>query len=1114
MLRSFLLPNLLQLLIALTLFSLPIPQGILWAQQDTGTLTGTVKDASGAAVPGVSLTITNVDTNQSFKTTTNESGFYAIPFLRPGRYSVNAEKSGFKTLVRSGIVVQVNQVAVADVTLELGALTQKVEVTAQLPLLHPSDVTLGDVIGESQVKSLPLNGRNFVQLLTLSAGVAPGSQEEGTLSSRRGTTAVTINGNNTLASDYLLNGIDNNETTIQGIVIFPPIDAIQEFKVQTAASSVEFGRNSGGQVNVTLKSGTNHFHGDAFEFFRSRNLDARNFFDNPNFPNPEFILNQFGGTAGGPIIRDRTFWFGDYQGSRIRQGQSFLLTVPTARMRQGDLAELGPAIFDPKTFDPATNTRQQFKGNVIPPDRLSNAAQNLIAVQYPLPNLPGTSNNLSFNPVRVADSDAFDLRGDHRISDRDTVSASESFSDFRSGETVFAATVVPNSLFGNTSVLNTDPTTNRGELATFSWNHIFSPTAVNNFRAGFTRINEVSLNRLADIKAADRVGIPGVNDPRFAFTNGLPQIGISGFSSIGELSFLPFISRINTFQFIDDLTVVRGNHTVKFGMDVRRRQFNFLQPPSQRGIFSFTGAFTNNPASPGGTGSGLGDFLLGLPLTSSQEVKVSSTNGQRSTEWAWWAGDTWKLTPKLTLDYGLRYELTSPRTEVYDRQSNFDPLVPGGAFRVASLSAPPCGRALRCFDHSDFAPRFGIAYQANDKTVVRSAYGIFYDVTGFNGFQGTIFSLFQNPPFTVGQNIINSTTRPTNRLEDGFPPIQLPVPVTSGGLVLPNAVPGFTFSGRFQDYRLKTPYAQTWHFTIERQVTPDLLLSAAYVGTKGTRVLQNLGINQPRPGPGPVAPRRPFPGFADINEEAAAGRSTYHSLQMKAEQRFSHGLAFLSAWTYSKALGDCPGQGGCRAQDFTNRRAEKGPTDFDVRHRSVTSFTWDLPFGNGSKYLSGATGALGKVAEGWQFGGIMTFQSGTAFTPTLATAVSNTAGTDRPNRVCNGRLAERTASLWFNPACFKAQDSLTFGNSGVGILTGPSTREFDLTFHKNTYYSKNENRFVQFRAEFFNIFNTPQFNNPNASIGSPGAGKISSAGNKEKFIRTERQIQFALKFFW
>src|SRR5438093_4521753 len=388
-----------------------VMQPVAWAQKDTGTITGTARDRTGAVVPGVAITVTHTQTNISFETITGATGTYTVPALRVGEYVVTAQLTGFKKEMRRGIVLQVNQVAVVDLTLEVGEVSDIAEVTLAAPLIQTQSATLGDVVDEKQVKELPLNGRNFVQLLTLTAGATPAISRTaqasgGSLSSVRAPSAVQINGQTNLATNFLLDGIDNMETSIGGIIIFPPIDAIQEFKVQTATSDAEFGVTGGGQVNVTTKSGTNAFHGNLFHFLRNEALDAKNFFDRPDAPIPPFKLNQFGFTAGGPIQRNRTFWFGDYEGSRIRQGQTFVLTVPTGRMREGDFAELGRTIFDPMTYNSGTNARQPFPQNRMPLQRQSEAARRLIDAQYPLPNLPGTGNNFIYNPIRPSNQDA------------------------------------------------------------------------------------------------------------------------------------------------------------------------------------------------------------------------------------------------------------------------------------------------------------------------------------------------------------------------------------------------------------------------------------------------------------------------------------------------------------------------------------------------------------------------------------------------------------------------------------------------------------------------------------------------------------------------------------
>jgi hypothetical protein len=685
-----------------------------------------------------------------------------------------------------------------------------------------------------------------------------------------------------------------------------------------------------------------------------------------------------------------------------------------------------------------------------------------------------------------------------------------SFSDFDAGLTISPRPVLPSRVLGIDKARDTDPSTIRNHFVAASNTHTFLPNLINETRAGYTRFDQVSINRLADIPAAELLGIRNLNRPDLPFTNGLPQIGIAGFSTIGEITFLPYFNVINTYQFINTLTWVKGRHTFRFGGDIRRRQFNYFQPPQQRGNFSFTGVFTNNPPSPGNSGSGLGDFLLGLPATSSQEAKLNSLTGQRSTEASWFMTDTWQVTPRLTFNLGLRYELTTPRYEVADRQSNFDLGVPGGGFRVASADGP-FGRGMKITDRNDLAPRFGLAYKLSQRTVIRSSYGIYYDITGSNRFQGTIFALIQNPPYTSGQNIINSQTQPTNRLEDGFPALT-PVPVTNG-VVGPNAVPGFVFAGRWQDPNTRTTYVQQWQFTMQRELGANLVFDAAYVGSKTAKFFVNLGVNDALPGPGAVAARRPYPGFANINGQANAGSASHNALQLTIKKRYSSGLNLLSSYTWGKTLGDFAGEGS-KAQNFYDRSTERGRLNWDIRHRMVTSINYELPFGKGKIFLADARGIAGKVVEGWSLGGIVNLYSGEAATVALVTPTANTGLGSRADAVagCKLRLDQRTPNRWFNTACFSTPPQFTYGNAGVNTVDGPGTKQFDLSLLKITRLG--ERRYFQFRAEFFNAFNTPQFNVPNTTFGSPAFGQISGAGVPVTFARTSRQVQLALKFFW
>jgi hypothetical protein len=481
--------------------------------------------------------------------------------------------------------------------------------------------------------------------------------------------------------------------------------------------------------------------------------------------------------------------------------------------------------------------------------------------------------------------------------------------------------------------------------------------------------------------------------------------------------------------------------------------------------------------------------------------------GQRQIEAGWYVQDSWRMTRKLTLTYGLRYELYTPRKEVADRQANFDPTVPRGAVVLAGPDAP-CGRALRCTDYKDFAPRMGFAYQVSPKFVVRGAYGFFYDDYAVHGFGGTSGLMYQ-PPFTWSSSITTPITAPTNRLEDGIPPV-ITIPVTNGK-VLP--VAGVLYTTTYQNPYGKNAYVQQRNFTVENQLTKDLALTASYVGNKGTRLMYRSDLNQALPGPGDVQSRRPFPAWPQITSMFHEAQSSYNGLQVKAQQRMAHGFLFLAGYTYAKSMDDGKGEGSVH-QSAYNRKADRARSDWDVTHRFVYSSTYELPFGHGKRFASSMGGAGSKLLEGWNINAILQLSSGLPFTPSLATPVANTGTSSRPNRIGSGVLSNRTPNLWFDPTAFTTPALYSFGNDGRNILTGPGTHQIDVNFAKTTYLSKEQTRFLQLRVECFNLFNTPQFNQPNASIGSPTVGTISSAGDPANFTRTSRQIQLALKFYF
>ena len=1086
----------------LTLISAPfiaaLSSELMFAQGEDGTVVGTVSDPSGAAVPGASVVIKNEQTGVTISVATDESGRYASPPLRPGAYTLSVEKQGFNRAVQS-IQLDVNQHARVNFDLHVGQVTESVEVRATAPLLETQSAALGNVRTTKAINDLPLNGRNFVQLFHIAAGVIPvggGPTLGASASNQLGVMGGSVNGARASNNDFRFDAIQSQDTDQNVLVFLPPVDAIQEFKVQTNSMDASFGRNGGATVNLVMKSGTNRLRGTAYEFLRNSALDARNFFDQER---PPFKLNQFGGSVGGPIRRDRTFFFGDYQGTRIRQAQTFVTTLPIVAFRNGDFSRLPLRIFDPATTQPDPNSpgrviRDAFPNNMIPSARF-NATGKKLADLYPLPNLPGDSivNNFLFNPARRANIDQFDGRVDQRFGDRDSAFGRYSFSDTRA----FNPSSLPAPALGAGPRFPGNNTT-RGQQLVLSNVHTFAPNKIYEARFGFSRLHILNQGELLGTNLADKLGIPGINiEPRFS---GLGPIGVGGFIGLGEDSFTPVLKVTNNFEFIQQFSYVRGRHSFKFGYDLGRRQFNQQSPSFPEGTFSFSGQFTQNPASASGTGSGLADMLLGLP--SSARLDIEPVFGHRRWEHAWYANDDVRLRRKLTLNLGLRYEIITPLSEAFDREGSLVPEL-RNVFRVKTSQLP--GHTVTTPNYGNFAPRVGLAYSLDAKTAVRAGYGVFYSAPGIAS--GRLPS--KTPP-VAGNFSINNDTLTTN--------LNTVVPVSTG---FPLVRPGvFDPTGRdfkFSPRHNPDAYVQQWNLNLERDLGLNTLLTLAYVGSRGLHLYVFPNVNQPVPGPGPIASRRPFPNLANADGAHNAADSIYHSLQVTVEKRFSNGLSFLSAYTYSHAIDDASQDTGGGPQDARCLRCDRGNADFDIRHRYVLSWSYELPFGQGRKYLS-SMGSVGQLLlGGWQLNGIETFMTGPYFTPGSAqNTLGAGVGGQRPDQIANGNLpdSQRTLNRWFDTSAFRTPPPFKFGNAGRNILEGPGTAAADLSIFKDFPIGRREGSRLQFRVEFFNLPNSPQFNSPNATVGGPGAGRISSAGDAFFFQRTSRQIQFALKYYF
>lgn len=1053
-----------------------------FAQVEQGVISGTVSDSSGARVAGARVVITNLETNVVSHTETGVSGHYRSIPLRGGRYSVAAEATGFKRAVRSGITLEIQQEAVVNLVLEVGAVTEEVTVTADVPLLQTTEASRGEVIDNRKIVDLPLNGRNYLQLGLLTAGTnvpPPGARFGGFSAS-----GMRVSHNN-----YLLDGMDNNSNqhagqSRTGEVIRPSIDAIQEFKVQTSNYSAEFGRNVGAVVNATIKSGSNEFHGGLFEFLRNEKFDAKNFFDDPDDPVPPLKRNQFGGFIGGPILHNRTFFFFDYQGTYERRSGTAQTTIPTPAEAKGDFSNSiynrRPAsIFDPDTYNAVTNARQPFPNNVIPASRIDKAGGNIAAL-YPTPNRSGPINNYFTNPLTKETTNQFDVRIDHNFGANDFVYGRYSHQNYEE----LNPQTLPGAAY--TGGVKHD---NWGRSFVISHTHIFSPTLFQNLKVGYNRLDTLrSLPISGDLN-------PGLGIDGTAAIDGMAQFNITGFQNLG-FSNTPQHGDSQTRQLTYDLSWLKNRHSIKAGANLNWVQAPHTQAFQSKGVFHFDGKFSRQTSNNSG-GNPFADVLLGYPFRT--EISSVAYGAQRRRLDAFYVQDDYRVNDRLTLNLGLRWEYIGPWFEKYNHYANFDLdsrsgtpqllLATDGSIQDRSTLSP---------DYNNFAPRIGIALRVTDRTVVRSGYGIYYGGVTHIGDR----YLHCSPPFFFNSPISTDGIHPVVILEQGVPP----------GATTSNVSNLQTIS---QDRRNRNPYAQNWNFTIERQMTRDLSMELAYAGTKGTRLIQRFDGNAPPPGPGNINLRRPYtfvdvPGLgivtplSDTFRREFSGNSTFHSFQFKTEKRFSSGLSFLTSYMWSKTISDSRGgadAGGTApvgVQNPYNLRAEKSLADEHFAHRFVGSVNYDLPWGRGRMFLRDMPAALDAVIGGWAIGGITTMHTGRRVNIGVRGNPANT-GSRNPNRpnVVPGEEIQlddgvRSLQRWFNTEAFVANAPFTFGNAARNLVEGPGRVNFDLAAYKG--FAIRENMRLQFRGEFFNAMNTPAFGAPGSNLGTGQFGVISGAG--------------------
>jgi len=1083
--------------------------------QTQAEITGEVTDTAGAVVPGVLVTVTNEGTNVARQAVTNSTGTYSFPSLLPGTYRLRAERSGFQSVVRSGIALQVQQVARIDFRLEVGQITETINVSAAAALLATENATTGTVIENRRIEDLPLDGRNFLQLVALSPNVAYGfgnaGQQVSIQGGQRSTQNISIAGQRSEFNHYTLDGIENTDNNFNSYLFLPSIDALEEFKVQTGIYPAEFGRNVS-QVNVSTKAGTNAFHGALFEFFRNSKMDANDFGFTTTAPvkNP-FVRNQFGYTLGGPVWipkvfngRNRLFFMSNYEALRDRKGLRQIADVPSAAMRSGDFSGIPQVI-----YDPATRVRNAsgavvaspFPGNLIPSNRFSGKALTLLKY-YPLPNVPGTALARNYQALegRRQDADQFTIRADFAESSRSNWFGRWSHSDEYS--------VTPSTFHDQGFKLDT-----QAQQAMISNTRVLTPATVNEFRFGYNRFLNSNLQAGAYVNNAvgEVGGIPGIAPPE-PIIYGIPSIGITGFSGFGDTSTAPNLTRTNVFEWIDNVSLNRGRHSLRFGAEIRRDRYNQTGNQFPRGSFAFSGQATQNPAAPGNTGAGMADYMLGLVRTSAGSLGLAVAQ-LRGTRQYYYADDSWKIRSKITLSLGLRYEFTPPYTHKHDGLINtqvsslFDPtrrptvvragtgnFYDGMPFQYASnvqiARDGRMGDALVATDYTNFAPRVGLAYSPTSRWTVRSGFGMFYAQD------------IGNARYDMSRNL---AARRNDTANNDFPNLTLDAPFASLGTVVV-AAPTILSN----QYDRRTPYTIQYLVNVQRQLTADGALEVGYTGNQGHFIERWVPVNFPTPGAGDVQSRRPFPELGIIQMLQSAVNANYHALTAKFTQRFARGYTALVSYTFAKAIDDGSGirtHNGDEdfPQDTYNLAASRGLSNYSQKHRFVTSMLWEPPIGKGKRWLSGG---VPSVALGnWQIGSIFTYRSGLPYT------VQN--GIDDANIGWPSQHPNRTAApldppggkdpqQYFNPAAFSRIPAYTFGNVGRDTMIGPELFTWDFSTMKR--FPVHEEKELQFRFEAFNLPNRPNFSVPNLTLSSTSFARISSTDT------TMREIQLSLKF--
>jgi hypothetical protein len=1178
-----------------------IPQAI--SQVDTGAVLGTVRDQSGSVVPGAKVTLINEGTGATAVASSNPDGTYIFTPVRIGTYTVTAEAPGFAVERNQHQSVDIQQHVVVDFSLKPGQVTETVEVTAAAPMMQTQSASVGQVVGARQVNDLPLNGRNFTFLAQIAPGVTFAQADTRGLGANGNFSA---NGARPAQNNYLLDGVDNNNLQPDyragtSYSVLPPVDAIQEFKIQTSSFSAEFGRAGGGVLNASIKSGTNQIHGDVWEFLRNDKLDAADFFQNAaGTGKGEFRRNQFGAAIGGPVEiprvyngKDKTFFFGDYQGTRIRQSLPYLVTVPTAAERASGFTNFtdliagqpnctrGPdllghrypcgTIFDPATTRAVSNgqtdsatgvtatgngyVRDPFPGNILTASRLDPNAVKLLNL-YPVPNLPGLLSNYGSNPITADDIDSFDIRGDQYIGTHDVTFARVSYSnDNRVTPGPFTGIAD-----GVTAVFGGNMTT-KAINAAWSETHTFGASTVNELLLGYNRLHTIILqpfgNDLSNIPG--QFGIQGI--PQIPQNGGLPTFNIGNLAQLGSNTFFPIDKASAVIQAGDNFTKILRSHSLKFGVQYQNLRFTNGAPPDSRGQFTFGGTYTSIPSIGDGS-AGVAQLLL-TPVASQIPGGVNFVGGANTVVasnfaipdygrkyWGIYSQDDWKVSRRLTLNLGVRWDYFGTTSENYGAYGNMVPGTPNGdaqymlpraradkgqlplsqaflnvlakdGIKLVQSDVPGLGTAQK----TNFAPRVGLAYQASDRFVIRAGFGIFYG--GFENIGGD--NLGGNYPFLYTFNFptpdpahpITYSNGQVATLEEGFLGIPLsPLLVNPQGLQLKGI-----------QYSFITPYMLSYNLTVQAKLSPNQTLSVGYVGSGARHLITSAGWNQVSVMLPPGANPQLYVPFPDLgrggNYDATEGNSNYNSMQTTFERRLSGGLTTLADYTWSKCRTDARdrligGVGGYRAPALPGFgiQGDYSLCDFDVRH--IVHFTggYDLPVGRGRALLHDARNLTNAIAGGWRMSWILTLQSGQPLTVGCNPGTSAGFGCHAllvPGQDVYG--GSHNVDQWLNPAAFHNPPAVaTIGQSDLSPLGGAPTQAAGPGFHRLDWslfkeFPFNERSHLEFRAEFFNLTNHPNF-------AQPGSLNFTSPSTFARITATRdnpndpREIQFALKLYW